>query len=139
MNFRSMLCAHKLLTPSPRLRSVHIDGILMNHTDFLFDVDIENRELSPVYWLGPIYEVRRGSWFYQEGSTLKPCDENLAAQLEEGYLQIKPFRYPKDQEKSSFKPSSLSSGDDPKSPTLTQAFSGGNKVGSNSQEVTPKA
>lgn len=24
--------------------------------DFLFDVDIEQRELSPVYWLGPIYE-----------------------------------------------------------------------------------
>ena len=31
----------------------------------------------------PIYEVRRGSWFYQEGSTLRPCDENLATQLEE--------------------------------------------------------
>ena len=39
------------------------------HEDFLFDVDIEQRELSPVYWLGPIYEVRRGSWFFQEGST----------------------------------------------------------------------
>lgn len=24
--------------------------------DFLFDVDIESRELAPVYWLGPIYE-----------------------------------------------------------------------------------
>ncbi len=31
--------------------------------DFLFDVDIEQRELAPVYWLGPIYEVRRGTWF----------------------------------------------------------------------------
>lgn len=30
------------------------------HEDFLFEVDIEKRELSPVYWLGPIYEVRRG-------------------------------------------------------------------------------
>ncbi|KAI1001302.1 hypothetical protein K3495_g6901 [Podosphaera aphanis] len=63
--------------------------------DFLFDVDIERRELSPVYWLGPIYEVRRGSWFYQEGTNLRPCEENLSAQLEEGYLKIKPFRYPK--------------------------------------------
>ncbi|KAI4858890.1 DDHD domain-containing protein [Hypoxylon rubiginosum] len=62
--------------------------------DFLFDVDIEQRELAPVYWLGPIYEVRRGSWFYQEGSTLRPCEENLAAQLEEGYLKIKPWTYP---------------------------------------------
>lgn len=24
--------------------------------DFLFDVDIEERELAPVYWLGPVYE-----------------------------------------------------------------------------------
>ena len=53
--------------------------------DYLFDVDIEHRELAPAYWLGPIYEVTRGSWFYQEGSTLRPCDENLAIQLEEGY------------------------------------------------------
>ncbi|KAI1650106.1 DDHD domain-containing protein [Daldinia loculata] len=62
--------------------------------DFLFDVDIEQRELAPVYWLGPIYDVRRGTWFYQEGSTLRPCEENLAAQLEEGYLKIKPWTYP---------------------------------------------
>jgi hypothetical protein len=51
--------------------------------DFLFDVDIEKRELAPVYWLGPIYDVRRGTWFYQEGTNLRPCEENLAAQLEE--------------------------------------------------------
>ncbi len=62
--------------------------------DFLFDVDIEERELAPVYWLGPVYDVRRGSWFYQEGSTLRPCEENLAAQLEEGYLKAKPWLYP---------------------------------------------
>jgi hypothetical protein len=59
--------------------------------DFLFDVDIAERELSPVYWLGPVYEVRRGTWFYQEGSTLKPCEENLAAQLEDGYLKTRPW------------------------------------------------
>ncbi|KAL2262895.1 hypothetical protein VTK26DRAFT_9100 [Humicola hyalothermophila] len=62
--------------------------------DFLFDVNIEERELAPVYWEGPVYEVRRGSWFYQEGSALRPCEENLAAQLEEGYLKIKPWQYP---------------------------------------------
>ncbi|KAJ4422518.1 hypothetical protein N0V82_002852 [Gnomoniopsis sp. IMI 355080] len=62
--------------------------------DFLFDVDIQKRELAPVYWLGPIYDVRRGSWFYQEGSNLRPCEENLAAQLEEGYLRCKPWLYP---------------------------------------------
>ncbi|KAL8805626.1 MAG: hypothetical protein Q9200_005363 [Gallowayella weberi] len=61
--------------------------------DFLFDVDIDKRELAPAYWFGPIYDVRRGSWFYQEGSSLRPCDENLANQLEEGYLKVKPWRY----------------------------------------------
>ena len=60
--------------------------------DFLFDVDIEARELAPTYWLGPIYDVRRGSWFYQDGSSLRPCDENLSIQLEEGYLKVKPWR-----------------------------------------------
>ncbi|KAH0553013.1 hypothetical protein GP486_006791, partial [Trichoglossum hirsutum] len=61
--------------------------------DYLFDVDVEGRELGPVYWPGPIYDVKRGTWFYQEGSTLRPCEENLASQLEEGYLKVKPFRY----------------------------------------------
>ncbi|RKF60963.1 putative phospholipase C20G8.02, mitochondrial [Erysiphe neolycopersici] len=82
------------------------------HEDFLFDVDVEKREVSPVYWLGPIYEVRRGSWFYQEGTSLRPCEENLAIQLEEGYLKTKPFRYQKTSEISSnLTKSSLKSGD----------------------------
>lgn len=60
--------------------------------DYLFDVDLEERELLPAYWLGPVYNVRRGTWFFQEGSILKPCEENLATQLEEGYLKSKPWR-----------------------------------------------
>jgi len=60
--------------------------------DYLFDVDVERRELGPAYWLGPIYSVSRGTWFYAEGSTMRPCDENLATQLEEGYLKAKPWR-----------------------------------------------
>ncbi|KAF4551441.1 DDHD domain-containing protein 2 [Elsinoe fawcettii] len=62
--------------------------------DFLFDVDIEKRELEPAYWLGPVYEVRRGSWFHQEGSVQRPADENLANQLEEGYLKLAPWKFP---------------------------------------------
>ena len=60
--------------------------------DFLFDVDIDARELAPAYWLGPIHGVRRGTWFYQDGSSSRPCDENLATQLEEGYIKTKPWR-----------------------------------------------
>ncbi|KAM3559293.1 hypothetical protein MY1884_003543 [Beauveria asiatica] len=56
--------------------------------DFLFDVSIKRRELCPVYWLGPIYEVRRGTWFFQDGSSLRPCEENLAAQLEENQVSF---------------------------------------------------
>lgn len=74
--------------------------------DFLFDVDIESRELAPVYWLGPVYDVRRGTWFYQEGSNLRSCDENLAAQLEEGYLKAKPWLYPVREKQVSAKGSS---------------------------------
>jgi hypothetical protein len=62
--------------------------------DYLFDVDVEKRELGPSYWLGPVYDVRRGTWFYQDGSVQRPCDENLAAQLEEGYLKVKAWRIP---------------------------------------------
>jgi hypothetical protein len=62
--------------------------------DFLFDVDIDERELAPAYWLGPVYDVRRGSWFHVEASGLRACEENLASQLEEGYLKTKPWLYP---------------------------------------------
>ncbi|KAJ5310498.1 uncharacterized protein N7443_002959 [Penicillium atrosanguineum] len=60
--------------------------------DYLFDVDVEQRELGPAYWIGPVYEVRRGTWFFQDGSGLRPCEENLATQLEEGYLKLRPWR-----------------------------------------------
>ncbi|OCL13588.1 DDHD-domain-containing protein [Glonium stellatum] len=84
--------------------------------DFLFDVDIEERELAPAYWPGPVYEVRRGTWFYQDGSTLRPCDENLATQLEEGYLKVKPWRLAQQDKRSASqprsRPTSLRAGED---------------------------
>ncbi|RHZ72580.1 hypothetical protein Glove_242g139 [Diversispora epigaea] len=58
--------------------------------DYLFEVDIDKRKLSPVYWTGPSYDVRRATWFQQgDGSKFSPCDENLAAQIEEGYRSRK--------------------------------------------------
>ena len=57
--------------------------------DYLFDVDIDGRELLPAYWKGNSFDVIRGTWFYVDG---RPCDENLANQLEEGYLKIKPWK-----------------------------------------------
>jgi len=61
--------------------------------DYLFDVDIDRRELAPAYWLGPVYDVRRATWFYDSGSSNRPCEENLALQLEEGFVKAKPWRY----------------------------------------------
>lgn len=51
--------------PSKRSKSskaATLDDAHRGHTrvavneDYLFDIDIEERELAPVYWLGPIYE-----------------------------------------------------------------------------------
>lgn len=68
--------------------------------DYLFDVEVESRELAPAYWLGPVYDVKRGTWFTPDG---EPCDEHLATQLEEGYLKVKPWRFSKPPEKPSEK------------------------------------
>ncbi|KAF1838429.1 DDHD-domain-containing protein [Decorospora gaudefroyi] len=60
--------------------------------DYLFDVEIETRELVPAYWLGPVYDVKRGTWFTPDGEAV---DEGLALQLEEGYLKLKPWKFVK--------------------------------------------
>ncbi|RIA89678.1 DDHD domain-containing protein [Glomus cerebriforme] len=62
--------------------------ILCNE-DYLFEVDIQNREISPVYWLGATYEVIRATWFYISDGKFLPCNENLAAQIEDGYKKHK--------------------------------------------------
>ncbi|KAF2821717.1 DDHD-domain-containing protein [Ophiobolus disseminans] len=66
--------------------------------DYLFDVEIETRELAPSYWLGPVYDVKRGTWFTPDGEAV---DEGLAMQLEEGFLKIRPWRFGKPDEKRS--------------------------------------
>ncbi|GAM85650.1 hypothetical protein ANO11243_036570 [Dothideomycetidae sp. 11243] len=86
--------------------------------DYLFDVDIEKRELEPAYWLGPVYEVRRGSWFHQEGSTQRPCEENLANQLEEGFLKVAPWKFTAPPRPKSFVESAKASISMPGSPKL---------------------
>jgi hypothetical protein len=55
--------------------------------DHLFQVNVTKREITPVYWEGPIYEVRRATWFMQGDSASKwiPCEEKMSKQIEEGY------------------------------------------------------
>ncbi|CEP16752.1 hypothetical protein [Parasitella parasitica] len=60
--------------------------------DHLFEVDTHKREISPVYWEGPIFEVRRATWFMQTDSKWLPCEENMAKQIEQGYHKHMPIK-----------------------------------------------
>ena len=86
------------MTPSqPSKESPTTTKVPVNE-DYLFDVEIETRELAPSYWLGPVYDVKRGTWFTPSG---EPVDEGLAMQLEEGYLKCKPWRLGKSENQRS--------------------------------------
>ncbi|KAF8975874.1 hypothetical protein BGZ46_008770 [Entomortierella lignicola] len=68
-------------------------SILVNE-DYLFEVNIHNMEIKPVYWLGPTYEVRRAVWFMQVDGKFVPCPDNLSQQLEIGYKKHQPWITP---------------------------------------------
>ncbi|KAF1354124.1 DDHD-domain-containing protein [Lizonia empirigonia] len=85
-------------TPAPSSHEAKATTKVSVNEDYLFDVEIETRELAPAYWLGPVYDVKRGTWFTPGGD---PVDEGLAMQLEEGYLKCKPWRFGKPEEKRS--------------------------------------
>ncbi|KAI5964911.1 uncharacterized protein KGF55_001982 [Candida pseudojiufengensis] len=58
--------------------------------DKLFEVNVKNYQLSPAYWDGPIYEVRRGIWFDSDG---KPLNKDLTNELENGFKNVKPYLF----------------------------------------------
>lgn len=53
--------------------------------DGLFHVDLDRREVAPVYWQGPVFDVRRGLWFYHNGGKPSPCSEQLGLEIESFY------------------------------------------------------
>ncbi|KAK6536769.1 hypothetical protein TWF281_000984 [Arthrobotrys megalospora] len=65
---------------------------VMVNEDYLFDVHIRARELASAYWEGPVYSVLRGTWFRDEGSSLRPLEEKLSDQVERGYIKFTPYR-----------------------------------------------
>ncbi|ODV58991.1 putative carboxylic ester hydrolase [Ascoidea rubescens DSM 1968] len=80
----------------------HLDSSIVTvNEDNLFKVDFGTQtsdsngnnhhliKMGPIYWDGPIYEVRRGTWFDSEGSPFNP---KISAQLEDAYLSIKPYK-----------------------------------------------
>ncbi|KAG1137398.1 hypothetical protein G6F37_011285 [Rhizopus arrhizus] len=70
------------------------NSIVPVNEDYLFEVDISKREIRPVYWEGPIFEVRRAIWFTQMDGSWVPCEEKMSKQIEEGYLKHKPYQKP---------------------------------------------
>ncbi|KAJ3259766.1 hypothetical protein HDU77_001635 [Chytriomyces hyalinus] len=78
--------------------------VLVNE-DYLYEVDVTKREICPgtyvvikeldhVYWYGPIFDIRRGTWFSSTDNSMAkivPCDDNLSKQLEDGYKKFKPW------------------------------------------------
>ncbi|ODV66968.1 DDHD-domain-containing protein [Hyphopichia burtonii NRRL Y-1933] len=67
-----------------------IDQTVQVSEDRLFQVNLKNFELSPVYWEGPVYEVRRGCWFDSNGL---PLSHSLTQIIEGGYQAKKPYLY----------------------------------------------
>ncbi|KAF9121398.1 hypothetical protein BGW39_010564 [Mortierella sp. 14UC] len=69
------------------------ESILVNE-DYLFEVNIQNMEIKPVYWVGPTYEVRRAVWFLWLDGKFVPCEANLSQQIEYGYSKHRPWIAP---------------------------------------------
>ncbi|KAK6891455.1 putative phospholipase C20G8.02, mitochondrial [Candida tropicalis] len=66
------------------------DKIVEVNEDKLFQVDLQNFELSPVYWEGPVYEVRRGLWFNPDGI---PLNAKVTEEIEKEYERLKPYLF----------------------------------------------
>ncbi|TPX60451.1 hypothetical protein SpCBS45565_g07522 [Spizellomyces sp. 'palustris'] len=77
----------------PSTAEIQVDSKVPVNEDHLFEADVEKMETYPVYWHGPTYDIRRGTWFYAAfGGNYLPCDENLSRQIEDGYRKFKPWK-----------------------------------------------
>lgn len=54
--------------------------------DGLFNVDLLTKIIKPTYWIGPTYEVRRGTWFIDNS----PIPDLLSEQIELKYAKYRP-------------------------------------------------
>lgn len=64
--------------------------------DRLFQVNIREFSLAPVYWEGPVYEVRRGIWFTTDGI---PLSDKITRDVEAGYRDKKPYLFDEERKK----------------------------------------
>lgn len=58
--------------------------------DRLYDADISEYTMTPVFWKGPKLRITRASWFF-ESNKLTPCSTALAAELESHFLTLRPW------------------------------------------------
>lgn len=58
--------------------------------DHLYDADISDFSMSPVFWKGPKLRITRASWFF-ESNKLTPCSTALAAELESHFQTLRPW------------------------------------------------
>ncbi|KAJ3197069.1 hypothetical protein HK101_006254 [Irineochytrium annulatum] len=59
--------------------SASVSTLVGVNEDQLFEVDVEKKEIYPVYWYGPTYDIRRGTWFMAlDGVKFMPCDDNFS-------------------------------------------------------------
>lgn len=65
--------------------------------DGLFNVDLLKKTITPTYWLGPTYEVRRGIWFNDAN---QPLPDLLTQQIEDKYAKYRPDYFLKKSKKN---------------------------------------
>nr|KAJ3423000.1 hypothetical protein HK105_004959 [Polyrhizophydium stewartii] len=67
------------------------ENCIVGGEDKLYEIDVENKEISPIYWDGATFDIRRGTWFSLQSTGYQPCDENLSRQIEDGYRKYTPW------------------------------------------------
>ncbi|KAJ3109655.1 hypothetical protein HDU97_003132 [Phlyctochytrium planicorne] len=64
------------------LGNLKINTRVAVNEDQLFEVDVAKKEIYPVYWYGPTYDIRRGTWFMSaDGVKFMPCDDNCILKM----------------------------------------------------------
>ncbi|ORZ39471.1 DDHD domain-domain-containing protein [Catenaria anguillulae PL171] len=86
---------HRRGSSAPQVSHPPFSTTVMLGDDQLFEVDIDLMVRYPLYWPGPLFEVRRSTWFANTGPGGKyvPVDAALNRQVEQGYQKIKPWQY----------------------------------------------
>lgn len=64
------------------------DPFVSVNEDHLFHCNLSSMEMGPIYWEGPIYEIRRGLWF---DSNKQPVSQSISDQIEHKFQELKAF------------------------------------------------